>query len=71
MPNEIDVAAEIIKITTELEYQRGFARSVEGKLSNEKFVSSAPKQVVDNERKKLSDSQARIAILEESLAKLS
>ncbi len=71
MPNEIDVAAEIIKITTELEYQRGFARSVEGKLSNEKFVSSAPQQIVDNERKKLSDSQARIAILEESLAKLS
>lgn len=70
MPTEIDVEAERAKLTTELEYQRGFARSVEGKLSNERFVSGAPAQVVENERKKLADAQARIAILEESLQKL-
>jgi valyl-tRNA synthetase len=67
---EIDVVAEIAKLTQELEYQRGFIRSVEAKLSNERFVGSAPAQVVDNERKKLADGQARIAMLEESIAKL-
>ncbi len=70
MPNEIDAEAERAKITTELEYQRGFARSVAGKLSNERFVAGAPAQVVDNERKKLADAEARIAILEESLIAL-
>ncbi len=70
MPNEIDSEVERVKITTELEYQRGFARSVEVKLSNERFVAGAPAQVVDAERKKLADAQARITILEESLTAL-
>jgi valyl-tRNA synthetase len=66
----IDVEAERKKLTDELEYQRGFIRSIEGKLSNERFVSSAPAPVVENERKKLADGLARVQILEESLAKL-
>ena len=66
----IDVAAERKKITEELEYQRGFIRSIEGKLSNERFVASAPAAVVDNERKKLADGLARVQMLEESLSKL-
>ena len=70
LSQEIDVKAEINKITTELGYQQGFAQSVQVKLSNERFVSGAPAQVIDNERKKLADAQTRIAILEESLAKL-
>ena len=66
----IDVAAECAKAKQELAYQRGFVRSIEGKLSNEKFVGSAPAQVVDNERKKLADGLARIGILEETLEKM-
>jgi valyl-tRNA synthetase len=66
----IDIEAEGKKLTDELEYQRGFIRSIEGKLSNERFVSSAPAPVVENERKKLADGLARVQILEESLAKL-
>ena len=66
----IDVEAERKKLTDELEYQRGFIRSIEGKLSNERFVGSAPAAVVDNERKKLADGLARVQILEESLSKL-
>jgi valyl-tRNA synthetase len=54
----------------ELEYQRGFIRSIEGKLSNERFVSGAPAAVVENERKKMADGLARVQILEESLSKL-
>jgi valyl-tRNA synthetase len=63
----IDVEAERAKAAKELEYQRGFIRSIEAKLSNERFVGSAPAQVVESERKKLADGLARIAILEEML----
>jgi len=66
----IDIEGERKKITTELEYQRGFVKSIEGKLSNERFVSSAPAAVVEAERKKLADGLSRIAMLEESLGKL-
>ncbi len=66
----IDIEAERKKLTEELEYQRGFIRSIEGKLSNERFVSSAPAAVVENERKKMADGLARVQILEESLSKL-
>ncbi len=67
---EIDVEAERVKIEKELEYQRGFIRSIEAKLSNERFVAGAPAQVVENERKKLADGLTRISILEDSLSKL-
>ncbi|MDX2281170.1 MAG: valine--tRNA ligase [Saprospiraceae bacterium] len=67
---EIDVVAERKKIEEELVYQAGFVKSIEGKLSNERFVAGAPQAVVDNERKKLADGLARIQILKEQLEKL-
>jgi valyl-tRNA synthetase len=66
----IDVEAEIIKLTEELKYTQGFLRSVQGKLSNEKFVAGAPEQVIANERKKEADALAKIAMIEQSLAGL-
>ncbi|MQP23817.1 valine--tRNA ligase [Flavobacterium sp. LMO8] len=66
----IDVEAEIAKLTEELNYTKGFLRSVQGKLSNEKFVAGAPEQVIANERKKEADALAKIATLEQSLAGL-
>ncbi len=66
----IDVEAEIAKLTEELNYTKGFLRSVQGKLSNDKFVAGAPEQVIANERKKESDALAKIATLEQSLASL-
>lgn len=70
LSKEIDVEAEIQKLATELQYQQGFAQSVQNKLSNERFVNGAPAQVIENERKKLADAQTRIGILEESIARL-
>ncbi len=67
---QIDVAAEKEKFTKELDYYKGFVNSIEKKLSNERFVQNAPPAVVENERKKLADGQARIKMLEESLAQL-
>jgi len=66
----IDIAAEIAKLTEELKYTQGFLRSVQGKLANEKFVAGAPPQVIENERKKEADAQAKIATIEQSLASL-
>jgi len=66
----VDIEAEIAKLTEELNYTKGFLRSVQGKLSNEKFVSGAPEQVIANERKKEADALAKIATLEQSIAGL-
>ena len=66
----IDVAAEIEKLNEELKYTQGFLRSVQGKLSNEKFVSGAPEAVIANERKKEADALAKIATIEQSLKSL-
>jgi valyl-tRNA synthetase len=66
----IDVAAEITKLEEELKYTQGFLRSVQGKLSNEKFVNNAKPEVVESERKKEADALAKIATLEQSLASL-
>jgi valyl-tRNA synthetase len=66
----IDFAAEIAKLTEELKYTQGFLRSVQGKLSNEKFVGGAPEKVLENERKKETDALAKIATIEQSLKSL-
>ena len=66
----IDVEAEVAKLTEELNYTKGFLRSVQGKLSNEKFVAGAPEQVISNERKKEADALAKISMIEQSLAGL-
>ena len=58
------------KIQKDLDYQMGFLKSVRGKLSNERFVSSAPEVVVANERKKEADAIAKIEIMEEKLLEL-
>ncbi|MBK8557897.1 MAG: valine--tRNA ligase [Lewinellaceae bacterium] len=67
---EIDVAAEMAKLQDDLKYQQGFLKSIEAKLSNERFVNNAPTAVVDAERKKMADAQSRIKMIEETLAKL-
>ena len=66
----IDVAAEIAKLSEELKYTQGFLRSVQGKLSNEKFVGGAPEKVLETERKKEADALAKIATIEQSLKSL-
>ncbi|MEQ9466349.1 MAG: valine--tRNA ligase [Ekhidna sp.] len=68
--DNVDMEAERQKIEEELNYTRGFLKSVEKKLSNEKFVKGAPAQVVEMERKKMADAEAKIKTLEESLASL-
>ena len=71
MEGNIDKEAEIKKLSQDLEYYEGFLASVMKKLSNERFVSSAPEKVVANERAKQSDAEAKIAAIKEQIAALS
>ncbi len=66
----IDKDAEIAKIQAEIKHLEGFLVGVSKKLSNEKFVNNAPAQVVELERKKLSDATTKIAALKENLSAL-
>ena len=66
----IDTEAEVKKAESELGHLRGFLSSVEKKLGNERFVSGAPAQVLEMERKKKADAEAKIKALEERLAVL-
>ncbi|HZX75513.1 MAG TPA: class I tRNA ligase family protein, partial [Cyclobacteriaceae bacterium] len=70
LESKIDAAKEKESIQKDIEYQRGFMASVDKKLSNEKFVNSAPPQVIEMERKKKADAEAKIKALEESLARI-
>ena len=68
--NLINVEEELKKLEADLKYQEGFLQSVMKKLSNEKFVSKAPAQVIEMERKKQADAETKIAALKESIAAL-
>ena len=64
---EVDQEEERKKLTQELTYAKGFLKSVEKKLANERFVSNAPEKVIELERKKAADAKEKIALLEKSL----
>ena len=66
----INVDEEIRKLEADLQHQQGFLRGVQAKLSNERFVQNAKPEIVELERKKEHDALARIATIEENLAKL-
>lgn len=65
-----DLEAEKEKIVKELDYTRGFLNAVMRKLSNEKFISNAKPEIIENERKKQADAQLRIELLESQLNSL-
>jgi valyl-tRNA synthetase len=70
LEGKVDVAKEREALLKDLDYQKGFILSVNKKLENEKFVNSAKPEVVEMERKKKADAEAKIKSLEESLSKL-
>ena len=70
MGDSIDVEAETKKLADELAYLEGFLASVMKKLSNERFVSSAPEKVVANEYAKKADAEAKIAAIKERMEAL-
>ncbi len=63
----INVEEELRKLEADLQHQEGFLRGVMAKLSNERFVQNAKPEVVELERKKQHDAEARIAAIKESI----
>ncbi|MCX3266719.1 valine--tRNA ligase [Pedobacter agri] len=67
LTENIDVDAERIRLNADLVYLQGFLKSVDAKLSNERFVQNAKPEIIANERNKKADAEAKIRIIEESL----
>lgn len=67
---EINIEEEYARLNGELEYTRGFLEKVMQKLSNQRFVQNAPATVVETERRKQEDAEARIRVLETQIAGL-
>lgn len=70
LADNIDVDAERERLNADLVYLQGFLKAVDAKLNNERFVQNAKPEIVDNERNKKADAEAKIKIIEESLAML-
>lgn len=70
LAQNIDVAAEKERLAKDLDYNKGFLKSVQAKLANEKFVANAKPEMVENEKKKLADAESKIKAIEEQLAGL-
>jgi len=67
---EVDVVAQKEKLSKDLKYLKGFLISIDKKLSNDRFVQNAKTEVIDLERKKKSDAEAKILIIEQTLSSL-
>lgn len=70
MEGQVNIEEERENITKDLAYTKGFLNSVIKKLSNERFVAGAPAAVIENEKKKQADAEAKIKALEDALTKL-
>ncbi|WP_372642086.1 valine--tRNA ligase [Ancylomarina sp.] len=66
----VDVEEELKKMAEELKYTKGFLMSVQKKMSNERFVNNAPAKVIEIEKKKMADAEAKIKVLEERIASM-
>ena len=71
LTDNIDTEAELQKLKSELSYTEGFLKSVQKKLSNDKFVQNAKPEIVENERKKFADAESKIVLLKENIASIS
>ena len=56
--------SDVKKISEDLEYNQAFLKSVQSKLRNKRFIENAPKNVVNNEKKKEADIKIKIKMLE-------
>ncbi len=67
LSNNIDAEAERLRLQKDKDYLIGFLQAVDKKLSNEKFVNNAKPEVIENERKKKADAEAKLKIIEDNL----
>jgi valyl-tRNA synthetase len=66
----VDTSIQKEQLLKDLDYQKGFLISVEKKLNNNRFIQNAKPEIIEIERKKKADAEAKIKAIEESLASL-
>ncbi len=66
----IDLKAETDRLQKELAYNQGFLKSVHSKLGNERFVANAKPEILQIERQKQVDAEAKIKMIESQLIQL-
>jgi len=66
----LDNSSQKEQLKKDLDYLKGFLQSVDKKLSNERFLQNAKPEIVEVERKKKADAEAKIRSIEESLSDL-
>jgi valyl-tRNA synthetase len=67
----IDIGAEVARMTKARDKARKEAGALGGRLSNSRFVESAPEEVIEEARDNLAAREAEIAQLDAALARLS
>ncbi len=67
----VDVAKETERLQKDFETTKKYVSSVTGKLANPDFIANAPADVVENEKAKLAEAEAKLKALEEQLQTLS
>ena len=67
----VDLAAEVARLKKEAGKARTEIGKIEGKLGNADFLARAPEEVVDEQRERRDAEAARLAKIEEALARLS
>jgi len=70
LKENIDPVVECVRLKKEKEYLDGFLKSVNSKLNNERFMANAKPEIIEAELKKKTDAEAKLQILEDSLADL-
>ena len=68
---DIDLKSELDRLNKELDYNLKFLKSVENKLKNKSFIDNAPKDIVEKEKKKVSDANSKIEVIKKALSDLS
>jgi len=66
----IDLDAEKARLTKEIDGLKGGLMACQGKLKNHSFVTKAPKEIVENERRKETTYKEKVTKLEESFKTL-
>ncbi len=70
LTENIDPVAETERLNKERAYLLGFLKSVDAKLSNERFMNNAKPEIIENELKKKVDAETKLKIIEENIASL-
>jgi valyl-tRNA synthetase len=70
LAENIDPVAETERLQKEMEYLNGFLKSVDAKLGNERFMQNAKPDIIENEQKKKADAEAKLKLIQDSLAAL-